>query len=407
MFGDEEWKPSKKSISVFQIWMFLIPMITLRLYLLWRIAVFPPVENISKEAFLRYRLENGHGLDNAMILTLVCIGIFAILTLAYFVHFRYKGVFHRFNNRISVIPSTVLFYVLIGISIAFSMTGMVIGNIAIPVLVFFISEYLCLLKLSLPFRVVNTLLTIGLLVKGDPGYAIMFIIFVSVYYIIQTVVFRNSGTADGIQRNAAWKLCLGLSTFAGIIIIFSPILVSWLYDKNEIIGIPITYYVFFAISAFIAYVVIKIININYGKKVALRWSAIACILIVAITIFGPVFLENNKHFKYRSLIHTQDVGQIMMNEDVANRDNQRLLEASQNQWFFTENHGTFRMSSIDITNRSFPSVRMTTKRNPVILTKGKDLFIALSCGIEDCVLSSASTQPICFHEEKIGTRVSS
>ena len=220
-----------------------------------------------------------------------------------------------------------------GISIAFSMTGMVIGNIAIPVIIFFISEYLCLLKLSLPFRVVNTLLTIGLLVKGDPGYAIMFIIFVSVYFIIQTVVFRNSGTADGIQRNAAWKLCFGLSLFVGFIIIFSPILVSLLYDKNKIIGIPVTYYVFFAISAFIAYVVIKIININYGKKVALRWSAIACILIVAITIFGPVFLENNKHFKYRSLIHTQDVGQIMMNEDVADRDNQRLLEASQNQWF--------------------------------------------------------------------------
>ncbi len=333
LFGDEEWSPNKKSVSVFQIWMFLVPMITLRLYLLWRIAVFPPVENISKEAFLRYRLENGHGLDNAMILTLVCIGIFAILTLAYFVFFRYKGVFNRFNNRISVIPSTVLFYILMGISIAFSMTGMVIGNIAIPVLVFFICEYLCLLKLSLPFRVVNTLLTIGLLVKGDPGYAIMFVIFVSVYYIIQTVVFRNSGTADGVQRNAAWKLCLGLSLFVGFIIIFSPILVSLLYDKNEIIGIPITYYVFFVISAFIAYVVIRIINISYGKKVALRWSAVACVLIVVITIVGPVFLENNKHFKYRSLIHTQDVGQIMMNEDVADRDNQRLLEASQNQWF--------------------------------------------------------------------------
>ena len=51
--------------------------------------------------------------------------------------------------------------------------------------------------------------------------------------------------------------------------------------------------------------------------------------------------------------------------------------------------------------RSFPSVRMTTKRNPVILNEVKDLYAALSCGIEGYFLSSASTQPTTFREEPI------
>lgn len=333
MFGDEEWSPSDKSVSVFQIWMFFIPMITLRLYLLWRIAVFPPVANISKEAFLRYRLENGYGLNNAMVLTLVCIGIFVVLTLAYFIYYRFRDYFSRYNIRLSNIRAKVLYALLLFVSVAFAMTGMVIGNIAIPVLLFFVIEYLCLRKLSLPYRVGNTLFTIGLLVKGDPGYAIMFIIFVSIYYIIQTIVYRNSGTADGIQRNAAWRLSLCLSIFVGVIIIFSPVLVSLLYNNNVLFGIPISYYAFFIISALFAFVIIRIIDINYGKRTARIWSIAALVAIVAVTLFGPSYLDNNKHFKYRSLIHTQDVGQIMMNEDVSNRDNQRLLEASQNQWF--------------------------------------------------------------------------
>ena len=333
MFGDENWLPSVKSVSVFHVWMFLVPMITLRLYLLWRIAVFPPVTNISKEAFLRYRLENGFGLDNAMVLTIVCLGIFSLLTLAYFVCFRYKESFEKYSIRISNFQSKIVYGAMLLISAAFAMTGMVIGNIAIPVLVFFVNEYLCLSKLSLSYRIGNTLFAIGLLVKGDPGYAIMFIIFVCIYYIIQTVVYRNSGTAEGSQRNAAWKLCFVLSLFVGLIIIFSPLLVSFLFNNSELLGIPITSYVFCVSSALFAFVIIRIVSINYGKKIAHIWSVIALGGVVVVTIWGPNYLDNNKHFKYRSLIHTQEVGQIMMNEDVANRDNQRLLEASQNQWF--------------------------------------------------------------------------
>ena len=44
---------------------------------------------------------------------------------------------------------------------------------------------------------------------------------------------------------------------------------------------------------------------------------------------------------------------------------------------------------------------MTTKRNPVILNEVKDLYAALSCGIEGYFLSSASTQPTTFREEPL------
>ena len=55
-----------KATSVFNIWSFFVPMITLRLYLLWRIAVFPPTTDITKAEFLRYRMENALT-QNAMV----------------------------------------------------------------------------------------------------------------------------------------------------------------------------------------------------------------------------------------------------------------------------------------------------------------------------------------------------
>lgn len=333
MFTDEDLMPTIKSVSVFHVWMFLLPMMTLRLYLLWRIAVFPPVSNISKAEFLRYRLENGSGLNNAMILTLCCIGIFAILTLLYFIYYKYvKGV-STFKWSLDVKRTKIIYATLLAIAFVALMTKMVIGNIAIPVLVFFVNEYLSLKKLSLPYRVLNTMLVIAFLVKGDPGYAIMFIIFACVYFIIQTIVFRNSGTSEGAQRNAAWKLCFVLSLVVGILVIFSPTFVSWLYSNNTIFGVPLPYWCFALVGIACAWIVVRIIAINYGRKTSLYVGIVSILGVLALTLFGPHYLDSNKHFKYRSLIHTQDVGQIMMEEDVADRDNQRLLEASQNQWF--------------------------------------------------------------------------
>lgn len=320
-----------KATSVFNIWSFFVPMITLRLYLLWRIAVFPPTTDITKAEFLRYRMENGLT-QNAMVLTLFCIGVLMLLTLGL-----------CFYERIMKPKSKVIFltekqglYVYIAslaLAVGSLFSGLVLGNIMMPVLVFFINEYICLKYLKLPYRILNTLVVMALLVKGDPGYAIMFVIFASVYFIIQTLVFCKSESTERPERNAARKLCLMLSALVGAIIIFAPQLVACLFDNSTILGIELPSWILAIISTVIFIAAIRLIHIYYGNKFAGVAVIAAVILIPAISFVGPSVLNSNKHIKYRSLIHTQDVGQIMMNENVAERDNQRLLEASQNQWF--------------------------------------------------------------------------
>ena len=320
-----------KATSVFNIWSFFVPMITLRLYLLWRIAVFPPTIDITKAEFLRYRMENGLT-QNAMVLTLFCIGVLMLLTLGL-----------CFYEKIMKPKSKVIFltekqglYVYIAslvIAVASLFSGLVLGNIMMPVLVFFLNEYICLKYLKLPYRILNALVVLALLVKGDPGYAIMFVIFASVYFIIQTLVFCKSESTERPERNAARKLCLMLSVLVGAIIIFAPQLVACLFDNSTILGIELPSWILAIISTIIFIAAIRLIHIYYGNKFAGVAVIAAVILIPAISFVGPSVLNSNKHIKYRSLIHTQDVGQIMMNENVAERDNQRLLEASQNQWF--------------------------------------------------------------------------
>lgn len=321
-----------KATSVFNIWSFFIPMITLRLYLLWRIAVFPPVTNITKAEFLRYRMENGLSLQNAMTLTLFCIGVLVFLTIGLCI---YEKVLKQRSFAILLTrkQGLYIYFGSLAVAIATMFTGNVIGNIMMPVLVFFINEYICLKYLKLPYRILNTIVVLGLLVKGDPGYAIMFVIFASVYFIIQTIVFRNSELTDRAERNAAYKLCLILSILVGAIIIFAPQLLACLFDDSTILGIEMSYWILAIIATAIFMATIRLIHIYYGNKHASIAFIAAVILIPLVSILGTAALNSNKHIKYRSLIHTQDVGQIMMNENVAERNNQRLLEASQNQWF--------------------------------------------------------------------------
>lgn len=320
-----------KAISVFNVWSFFVPMITLRLYLLWRVAVFPPTSDISKTEFLRYRMENGMA-QNAMVLTLFCIVVLMLLTIGLCF---YEKVMKQKSLAISLTVKQGLYIYVASLVVAVAslFSGLVLGNIMMPVLVFFINEYICLKYLKLPYRILNTIVVMALLVKGDPGYAIMFVIFASVYFIIQTIVFRNSESTDRAERNAAWKLCLMLSVLVGVIIIFAPQFVACLFDNSTILGIGLPTWILATISTVFFIAVIRLTRIYYGNKFAGIAIMVAVILIPAISFVGPSVLNSNKHIKYRSLIHTQDVGQIMMNENVAERDNQRLLEASQNQWF--------------------------------------------------------------------------
>ena len=341
----------KRVFSIFHVWLFLIPILTQRLYLLWRIAVFPPVRDISKVEFLRYRMENGL-MQNAMVMTLLCLMLFIIGTVAIII---YKEHVKRNGGKLLQLSEKGSIRLFIALSATACVThalhglfGTALGNIVVPVLVFFVNEFLCInyiRKTSILFRIFNALLTLALILHGDPGYAIMFFIFESIYFIIQMAVFTYSNTGKSYGKNAANKVKLLLALFVGLLVISAPYIVSLLYSKNSALY-------FLLISIVISAAILRIIHINYGKKVALKGVVIALPIIIAATFGGPEFLESKPHFKYRSQIHTQSVGEIMINEDIQKRDSQRLLEASQNQWFlqYHENLGQERIRKTGIIN---------------------------------------------------------
>ena len=324
---NSEGRLSAKSTAVFNIWCFFIPLLTLRLYLLWRIAVFPPVKDISKVEFLRYRMENALS-QNAMVLTLLCIGLLLLLTLVLYAYHRYNKEFNLTFKQ-----AKRAYFGLLGFTAIVLVSRLVLGNITIPVIVFFANEYLCIRYLSLPYRIGNAFLILGFLVLGDPGYAIMFALFECVYFIIQTIVYKKSEGSIGNQRNAAWKLALVLSVVVSALFLFLPNIVSSFYSSETLLGIKFPYYVFAIISIIALVTVCKILIPYYGVNKVRKIGMFGVVVAICVTVAAPSFLDDNKHVKYRTLIHTQDVGQIMMNEDVEKRDNQRLLEASQNQWF--------------------------------------------------------------------------
>ena len=54
---EDEYIHNAKANGVLNVWLFFVSLLTLRLYLMWRVAIFPPVDGISKDEFALYRLD--------------------------------------------------------------------------------------------------------------------------------------------------------------------------------------------------------------------------------------------------------------------------------------------------------------------------------------------------------------
>lgn len=348
-----------RSQGIFLVWMLFIPLLTLRMYLMWRIAVFPPVENILREEFMLYHLENG-GLANSIYWTFMAIAVMTFVTIVVVIHDKLKDKYNNVSalrtviyklNGIYLSDRCTKFSFVFFISIAFGgaifnkfielpTVLKVIFNIVIPVSLFFFNEWLSQRGLRIGYRITSAVLVLVLLFLGDPGYSIMFFIFECIYFIILTVVYRNSGYIAGAY--SAWGSSWALMAMLIVITLFAPQLMVKFYDFS-----PIIYSVewlkwsnvWFAIVAMITVLVIYKLwsmsnDISDLPATTRRYLPIVAMLfIVGISFVGPKIFNANGHFKYRALIHIQDVGESMQIEDISKRDSRKLLEASQNQWF--------------------------------------------------------------------------
>lgn len=332
-----------KANGVLNAWLFFISLLTLRLYLIWRIAIFPPVDGISKSEFTLYRLENGLS-DNSMVWTLGAIVIMILGTISLYVLEKW-GKQKLNTSKICSIYSSKCFWLVLGCFIIVSIANKAVNlpsslkvliNVVFPVVLFFINEWRCIKGLSIIHRIVSAIAVIVMLVIGDAGYAIMFMIFECVYFIILAIAYKRITPDESTYKHAIWKCAVVLTIVILLITLFAPQIICYLYNSTTVLGIDfikVSHIAFAVIGMLLVFAVNYVIRDILTKKQK-KWFKIASsVCVVAFVVVGPLFFNYMGHFKYRSLIHTQNVGQIMEYEDVSTRDSRRLLEASQNQWF--------------------------------------------------------------------------
>lgn len=341
---EDEAIHNAKANGVLNVWLFFISLLTLRLYLMWRVAIFPPVDGISKVEFALYRLENALS-DNSMVWTFGAIAIMMLATISLYAWEKWGN--KKFNpNKLCSIYSSKLFWIVLGCVFIASLANKVMNlpsfvkvliNVVIPVILFFINEWRCIKGLSIVHRIVSAIAVIGMLVIGDAGYAIMFMIFECVYFIILSIVYKKSGTEDDSNfKHAIWKCSVVFFIAVLLITLLAPQIVCYLYDSRSILGIDFikVSHIAFTITGILLAIAVWYVSkdILTAKFVRILKFALP-LCVISLVVAGPIFFNYMGHFKYRSLIHTQNVGQIMEHEDVSTRDSRRLLEASQNQWF--------------------------------------------------------------------------
>lgn len=344
------WPRSKKSNFALGVWLFFGPMIVMRLYLLWRIAVFPPLEQISRRVLMQYRMETG-GMRNAMVITLMAIGVLMLLTIAAKWLDRKsatpagtppqgKQPSASLLERLSATQLKILFGVLWVVTYGLHfVSNSPYANLFAPLVVFFFNEYLCLKRLPMIWRGLNIALALGAFLAGDPGYAIMFFIFACLYTAYMMLVYRRS-VKQG-ERRLARHIALLCFILCAVSVCLSSWLMGMAYNETPLLGLRwltvsrVLMTTMGAVALWLLYRASAHFGWLRGNR-TLRWGLMGLSTVVVLFVSAvvvPAFINKNGHFKYRSMIHTQEVGAMMSNENILERNSDRLLQASQNQWF--------------------------------------------------------------------------
>ena len=337
----------QNSISLLAgIWMFIAPLFVLRIYLMWRTAVFPPLDHITKKVFLQYTLL-GDG-NNAMIMTWLTIGLFAILSIAVVLvnvlHRNSMTFLQRFkkwsdNGGGRFIAIIVL--LLMGEILVAWVGGKVLDlnpcRIPIPVISFILIDGLVLVcKKSGWWRVINGLVSLGLLFGLDPGYSIMFFLFQMIYFSVGLLAYGRS------HNNDKGMLAYCLSTICFVIFIVVLLGFRWitpkLFDDTEVaFNLTVSSISLLLIGIVVTIVITLLVN-RFGRgkyrfPVWITTLVIGTILSVGMAYVAPGIVQSKPHFVYRSLVQTQTVDKIMETREFGNTDHEFLLRSAENQWF--------------------------------------------------------------------------
>jgi|GEM_PF-5115171 len=361
-----------KGINPFEpaIYILVFAFLTVRILLQWRMAVFPPVEDVSlgEWNFLR----SGRHFYITLGITVLWFAIRLIVLPAG----KTKGIWQSFLERIEDGKESlnkwleqnpvwnwirdglesdrwlpfVLRYGALFISGFILLAGLrLLGlsqverfmNIAYPIGFFFLVEYIHLKYRNHskkfryrgidPFALFNAIFTAFYLALSDAGFSIIFLLFLLLWEAVRAV----HEAVQGKQRKKPrpfWTKAIICIAVLFLLILFADQLIGFIFNQSAwfywTFILPIT-----GISTwYFAGVVLRDRDIEGWK-----WQLIPVAGILALmTIVSPIGIQKIQdlsYVKYRAAIHWQNLDDIIAEEAFDSGEMGQILRAAQNQWF--------------------------------------------------------------------------
>ncbi|HRP89897.1 MAG TPA: hypothetical protein PKX92_07645 [Edaphocola sp.] len=353
----------------------ILALTALRYIMFWRVATFPPLENITK-----YELENtlrnfdfNLGFDLPIPLTLIWILLFCTLIILYRKFGKHLQDQVTINKILRIKPDNIKS---INLSYALIMVGMLvlfmankrllhieiltrIVSIFIPLIIYWYYSKLCNKNYTYaPLNIQNsksklliqakayfyylfnnptfviTVITLGFFALCDRGFAILFALFILLKNIfinfLKKPLDRNNNSVKRMlyKPNNYW-----IYGFSALVVYLIVLSVKSLFYY-------LLLYKFWVITASIIFGLLLIYILfpknDKLKKYSLIFTGL-WLLLIAITptrnFIDQKIASTIKHVQYRASIIHQPIGELMQQNEYTSFKTRKIIETAENQWF--------------------------------------------------------------------------
>lgn len=192
-----------------------------------------------------------------------------------------------------------------------------------------------------PFaHLLNFLITTAVLAVTDSGFAIIFVLFLLLYYLVQKLMRLNLK-----RHRKAIPILKEIAPILGLAIAFVIIILKGDALIVLVLQAPVTFYyallipVVSGIAASFAWFAWQHSN-KFANQVKQKQILLIVgpMLAVSLLMFlGGGFVKSHKNYfnyvKYRAAIQSTPIGEIITGESFESPEVKRVLQAGQNQWF--------------------------------------------------------------------------
>ena len=345
----------------------LIVLVSIRLFLCWRIAAFPPVSSITAAEFAGFRkYETVKWLIYGLVFFYLVIGF--VKNADFFrrvgVRFTNLKIFGSISNNSKFALWCVLAVIVLSAISIFvgSVVGALnrIGYILCPILLYIAGEYLLAsrtdytadnfwgLNKNFIASCVLAFVMSGLLLGVDGGYGTMFLLF-SLFYLYIRLVFH----LNRLPRQRFANLILWLILF--VIVGFA---LSYRYLLSPVVSLSASYSFYLILATLVALVLLavyyllggpmrvervgtyKIMRLQLPEFRALPfWILFASLwLIIALAVkpFVTSYATEHPHMQYRVLALDKENDDVFKLNIPDNKSEAKFLQASMNDWILEE-----------------------------------------------------------------------